>query len=143
MTLRRILLCISILCAIDIPLEKNAGAEERQKAEVTFSEDEGWVAMFNGRDLSGWRSKEPNRKHEWIATESVHFDPDKSPDRLIPDAEFGGVIVNGLQGYTSDLVSESKLGDVELYVEFMLSVARGSQSNRVSSPILPTTKTIQ
>lgn len=87
--------------------------------------EEGWIPLLNGRDLSGWSALD-GKPVQWITTRGVRWERLLSPTRLIGVAEPAGTILNSNQGRTSNLVSDGKFGDVELYVEFML--AKGSNS---------------
>jgi hypothetical protein len=84
-----------------------------------------WKPLLNGRDLSGWHSAD-GKPHEWVATRSVNFKRIFDPKRLVFSPEPGDRIVNGKKGVTSDLMTDEKFGDCELYLEFMM--ARGSNS---------------
>jgi hypothetical protein len=85
-----------------------------------FLIEEGWRPLLNGTDLSGWR---PN---DWFTTKYVLWERLLGPTRLVGHPAPSGVILNGLTGHAANLVSESKFGDIELYLEFML--AKGSNS---------------
>jgi len=106
-----------------------AHALPAQKLEAPFLTESGWQPLLNGKDLSGWRVElgwrgVPGRTNEWFTARSVSLSPDSS--RLVAKREPGGIIVNGIETHTTNLVSERKFGDVELYLEFML--AKGSNS---------------
>ncbi len=89
-----------------------------------FLLEDGWKPLLNGKDLSGWHAQ-GGQKHEWFTTRGVLWERLLGPTHLAAIPEPGGRIVNG-NGRTANLVSDQKLGDVELYLEFMLS--RGSNS---------------
>jgi hypothetical protein len=70
--------------------------------------------LFNGRDLTGWRKP----AGAWAAAKSVALDT-ADPDKFVltPGA---GLLANGAQGKTVNLVSEAEFGDFEAHVEFWI-----------------------
>lgn len=100
-----------------------------QKLGAPFLSESGWQPLLNGKDLSGWRVElgwrgVPGRTNEWFTTRSVALSQDSSG--LVAEREPGEIIVNGIETHTTNLISERKFGDLELYLEFM--VARRSNS---------------
>ena len=98
--------------------------------EAPFRSEKGWIPLLNGRDLSGWRfdlgaDKVASGTTEWFTAASVSWSQE-SPERLAAAAATGGIIVNGLEARTMNLVTKRKSADFELYLEFML--ARRSNS---------------
>lgn len=70
--------------------------------------------LFNGRDTTGWRPP----TGEWRAAQAVALDPaDPKKFGVTPGQ---GVLVNGLQGRTVNLLTAAEFGDVELQLEFCL-----------------------
>ncbi|MBC7926000.1 MAG: DUF1080 domain-containing protein [Bryobacteraceae bacterium] len=103
---------------------------ETALADAPFQKEQGWRPLLNGRDLSGWHSLagwrgDPKRLNEWITTPAVALS-DKSADLLVAKPGVGNAIVNGIATHTSNLVTDESFGDVELYLEFMVS--KGSNS---------------
>ena len=76
--------------------------------------------LFNGYDLIGWRQP----TGEWMTAEAVGVDA-SNPTRFViqPGA---GLLVNGREGRTVNLLSEYEHGDVEAHIEFV--VPRNSNS---------------
>ena len=70
--------------------------------------------------LAAWRGDTGT----WIVAGNAHVDP-ANEERLAPDAGTG-VIVNGPDGRTHNLLSTAEFGDVRAHVEFM--VPKGSNS---------------
>ncbi len=91
----------------------------RLPAQAQVPAGEGWVALFNGRDLSGWRAKE-QKADPWFTTSGVRWNAEIMPPRLEPIGPSGGVFLNGVTGRSADLISDARMGDVELYVEFLI-----------------------
>jgi len=93
--------------------------------DAPFLIEDGWTALLNRHDLSGWHgmSKAPN---EWFTATAIVWDRLLGPTRLSGLKGPGGRILNGPQGRTVNLVSDRNFGDIELYLEFML--AKGSNS---------------
>jgi len=76
--------------------------------------------LFSGKDLSGWKQS----SGAWKAAGSVPLDPaDPRKFKIEPGT---GVLVNGDQGKTSNLLTDAAFGDVEAHVEFV--VPKGSNS---------------
>jgi hypothetical protein len=90
-----------------------------------FLVEGGWRPLLNGKDVSGWHAQD-QKPLEWLTLRGVLWDRLLGPTRLSGLAEPSGTMLNGRQGRTSNLVSDEKFGDVELYLEFM--VAKGSNS---------------
>lgn len=84
-----------------------------------FLREEGWRPLLNGKDLSGWTG-------DWVTAKAVWWDAVASPKMLSAKAAPGDRILNSLKGKTNNLVSLEKFGDVELYLEFLVS--QGSNS---------------
>ncbi len=90
-----------------------------------FRRGQGWQPLLNGRDLSGWHSEpgwhgSPDRLNEWCTAGAASLS-DADPRVLSATPAPGGIILNGVRTHTSNLISERKFGDVELYLEFMVS----------------------
>ena len=100
-------------------------AKEDSLPEAAFRTGKRWQPLLNGRDLSGWHSElgwhgDPARLNEWYTTKAVAWS-ESNPKVLTGTPGPGGIIVNGIATHTTNLVTNSKFGDVELYVEFMVS----------------------
>jgi hypothetical protein len=90
-----------------------------------FLIENGWVPLFNGRDLTGWHGQDA-KTNEWFTTRAVRWERLLGPARLFASLGPGDRMVNGPTGRTVNLVTDLKFGDSELYLEFMLS--KGSNS---------------
>jgi len=86
--------------------------------------ESGWMPLLNGNDLSAWHAQN-GKPLEWFTARAVRWER-YGPTRLFADAARGGSMLNGPQGKTSNIVTDQKFGDVELYLEFMVS--KGSNS---------------
>ncbi len=89
-----------------------------------FLLEQGWRPLLNGKNLSGWKGQ--SGTHEWFTTRGVRWERLLGPARLFGIPEPGGRILNGSAGRTQNLVTEEKFGDVELYLEYLIS--KGSNS---------------
>src|SRR5690348_6980788 len=78
----------------------------------------GWTPLLNGRDTGGWHGR-AGRPQEWFATTAVKWNP-ADPEKLAAQPQPGPVIVNGPNGRTADLITDTDYGDVELYLEFLI-----------------------
>ena len=85
----------------------------------------GWKPLLNGKDMSGWRGY-PGKPNAWFTTTEVRYDAQADPKRLAANPAAGPAIVNGPDGRTTNLVTDGKFQDMELYLEFM--VPKGSNS---------------
>lgn len=88
--------------------------------------EEGWQPLLNGQDLAGWTAQQKDKPNEWYTTPGVFFDRLLGPTRLSGRRAPGSRIVNGPTGRTVNLVTERRFGDMELYLEWMVS--KGSNS---------------
>src|SRR5262245_45416637 len=89
---------------------------------------DGWRPLFNVKDLTGWKFRNPAAKKVWVVCDDVKLDP-ADPTRLLPVGEGGGpgaVMLCGGDGRGSDLMTTEHFGDYELHVEF--TVPKGSNS---------------
>jgi hypothetical protein len=101
------------------------GTDGELHGDPPFMLEQGWQALLNGKDLSGWHPQD-GKASEWYTATAVRFERLLGPTRLTGIKAPGGVIVNGPTGRTANLVTDQKFGDVELYLEFMIS--KGSNS---------------
>jgi hypothetical protein len=88
----------------------------------------GWKPLFNGRDLSGWKYRNPDAKRLWVACDDVRLDP-ADPSRFLPVGKGGGpdaALLCGEDGRASDIMTAEDFGDYELHLEF--TVPKGSNS---------------
>jgi hypothetical protein len=94
---------------------------------LALARDDKPVVPFNGKDLSGWKPKDPN-KSKWQVC-AVSWDEAK-PNMLIgginnsPDGK-GSVLAN-ITGAGTDIATEQKFGDGVYEVEFL--IPKGSNS---------------
>jgi hypothetical protein len=88
-----------------------------------YQQGKGWQALIaaKGKGLNNW-SAEHGKGHEWYRAGAVKAEG-KS---LAGDGKPGDIIVNGPNGKTDNIYTNTKFGDCELYVEFM--VPAGSNS---------------
>src|SRR5437867_4316638 len=70
--------------------------------------------LFNGHDLAGWRKP----TGEWMAVQAVSLDPTNAEEFVMTPGE--GVLLNGPNGRTRDLVGDQEFSDVEAHVEFCI-----------------------
>lgn len=73
-------------------------------AALAAPQKEGWVELFNGKDLSGWRLRHEGGRNGWKVE--------------------NGMLVNNPP--SSDLVSEQKFRDFELHYEYMVPARSNS-----------------
>ena len=86
----------------------------------TFPSSDGWKPLFNGKDLSGWKFRNPRAKKVWKVCDDVRLDP-ADPSRLAPVGSGGAAasaLLCGDDGRGSDIMTEESFGDYQLHIEF-------------------------
>lgn len=86
------------------------------------------TVLFNGKDLTGWKTRDPAKKDLWKVAADAAVDP-ANPRALKASGQPSGeqaALVLEKSGPGGDLISEQEFGDGEFHVEFM--VPRGSNS---------------
>ncbi len=73
------------------------------------------VSLFDGKDFKGWRQPVGN----WTVAKAVALDPADPARFVITPGQ--GIMVNGPEGKTTDLVTEAEFGDLEAHIEFCIS----------------------
>jgi hypothetical protein len=114
-------LITALLCAQKLPQLNDGEAH----GDPPFLVEEGWRPLLNNQDLGGWQPQ-GGAKSEWFTTRAVRWERLLGPTRFAAIPQPGDRIVNGPTGRTANLVTEEKFGDLELYIEFMIS--KGSNS---------------
>src|SRR5687768_10549355 len=83
------------------------------------------VSLFNGKDLSGWKLRDPKQKQIWSVVSTVEVD--KGDEKKLVGSGAGGTadsafvrapLPKGEEG--PDLVSEQEFGDCLIELEFMV-----------------------
>jgi hypothetical protein len=83
------------------------------------------VSLFNGKDLTGWKLRDPKQKQIWSVVSAVELD--KGDDKKLAGSGNGGTpdsafvrapLPKGEEG--PDLVSEQQFGDCLIELEFMV-----------------------
>jgi hypothetical protein len=118
----RLGLLIVLLCAAALPAAPPEPQEER------FPSGEGWKPLFNGKDLEGWKFRNPQAKKVWVACDDVRLDP-SNPGRLLPVGSGGSrsaALLCGDDGRGSDIMTTEDFYDYQLHLEF--TVPKGSNS---------------
>lgn len=114
---------LALMLALPLAGQYNDGEDH---GDAPYLIENGWTPLFNGKDMSGWHGQDPNAKFEWFTTRGIIWERLLGPTRLGAVHEPGDRMLNGRNGRTTNLVSDEKFGDCELYLEFML--AKGSNS---------------
>jgi|SRR5450759_673787 len=116
--LAAVLACSAVAqSAQDLPPDRIAGLE------APWLQQSGWWQL-DGKGLKGWHTRD-GQPGTWFAARTVDC-VKTDPKKLLAKPSPGKIIVNGPDGKTADLVTDDKLGDVELYVEWM--IPQGSNS---------------
>ncbi|MGC8638689.1 MAG: 3-keto-disaccharide hydrolase [Isosphaeraceae bacterium] len=114
-----------ILCFIMKVCTSAAGAGP---ADHRFPADQGWKPLFNGKNLDGWKFRNPAARKVWVVCDQVRLDP-ANPARLLPVGSGGtpsAVLLCGDDGRGSDILTTENFGDYQLHLEF--TVPKGSNS---------------
>ena len=83
------------------------GCATTQSPKPTTRKDDGWIQLFNSRNLDGWRENKFKHKPKWKVVNGV-------------------LTGHGGQGYLSSLV---EFDDFELYAETRISDTAGDRGN--------------
>jgi hypothetical protein len=89
---------------------------------------EGWKPLFNGKNLEGWKYRNPQAKKVWVVCDDIRIDP-ANPGRLIPVGTGGSssaALLCGDDGRGSDIMTVEDFYDYQLHLEF--TVPKGSNS---------------
>lgn len=76
-------------------------------------------ALFNGKDLSGWKLRDEKADPTWKVVSSVKVDP-SNPKKLVGEGG-EGILLRIPAEKATDLISEKSFGDCEVHVEFFLA----------------------
>jgi hypothetical protein len=103
------------------------GAAADDKPALPAPGPDGWIALFNGADFTGWKLKSPNAKKVWVVCDDVALDP-VNPARLVSVQGVAAprAYLCGDDGRGSDLMTVHDFYDYELHIEF--TVPKGSNS---------------
>jgi hypothetical protein len=126
------LLTIVLTAAAQQRAELNDGDAH---GDAPYLIEDGWKALLNGRDVGGWHGVDGGKPSTWFTATGIRWERLLAPTHLIARTEPGGVILNGPEGRTVNLVTDGKFGDIELYLEFM--IAKGSSRLRERGPHVP------
>ena len=84
----------------------------------------GWTILLDGQSLKGWEHLNATQPNEWQTAADVKLNPQ---DGHFFQIQLGkGILVNGPNGKTVNLVSDALHGDIEAHIEFV--VPKGSNS---------------
>ena len=123
--IRALLLSLSLLVALTAQ-QPSPFQDGEHHGDAPFLLEQGWKPLLNGTDLTGWHGQDAGKPNEWFTSPTVFFDRLLGPTRLAGRKGPGDRIINSPAGRTVNLVTDEKHGDVELYLEWMVS--KGSNS---------------
>ncbi|MCL4402061.1 MAG: DUF1080 domain-containing protein [Acidobacteria bacterium] len=110
--------CLAALLLAALPLASQNAASLNDGAahgDPRYLLEDGWTPLLNGRDMGGWHALD-GKPLQWFTAKGIGW----NGESLFATPAPGGRILNGPAGRTSNLVSDAKFGDVELYVEFLI-----------------------
>src|SRR5436190_19167123 len=76
-------------------------------------------ALYNGKDLSGWKLRDEKADATWKIVSSVKLDP-ANPKKLVGEGS-EGILLRIPAEKATDVVSEKSFGDCEVHLEFFLA----------------------
>jgi Domain of Unknown Function (DUF1080) len=85
----------------------------------------GWKPLIQGDGLAGWHAPE-NQATAWYRASGVTVKEGPKHQLLERMGEAGPLLVNGPDGRTTQLVSDDRFGDLELYLEFLIPAKSNS-----------------
>src|SRR5579872_132991 len=85
----------------------------------------GWHALLDGHDTAGWHARD-GKPDTWYTASDVHVNNTGTRQLLAGVGPTGPVMINGPDGRTADFVTDEKFGDIELYIEFLISAKSNS-----------------
>jgi hypothetical protein len=121
--MRTLTLLLAVSAAALLLAQNPPNTDGEMHGDPPYLQEEGWTALLNGKDLSGWHGQD--NKSEWFTTRFVRWERLLGPTRLSGRPGPSSTILNG-PGKTVNFVTDQKFGDAELYLEFMVS--KGSNS---------------
>ena len=86
-----------------------------------------WIDLFNGKNLDGWRGRTgrgQDAEHTWRVAGGVRLHPDD--DKLFEIDPGTGLMLNGDDGRTVDILTTLEHGSCELHVEFCVPAKSNS-----------------
>lgn len=93
--------------------------------DAPYVGEPGWRPLISSGSTAGWRTQVTSPM-PWRAVRAVTYDSAANPKILGASEATGDRLFNAPAGKVANLVSESKFGDVELYLEFL--IPQGSNS---------------
>jgi hypothetical protein len=80
--------------------------------------------LFNGKDTSGWKARNPKITDCWKVVSDVALDP--ADAKKLAGSAGEGVLFRAPVAHGTDIITEAEFGDCEVHVEFV--VPKGSNS---------------
>jgi hypothetical protein len=134
-TKKCLLMCAALLYAAGILPVLCQMDEEKTSNGITHRGDppyllgSGWIPLLNGVNMDGWEYVPNSGEGGWTATPAVIWDESDETAPLKGAYVSGDRIVNTIEApkkVPSDIVSKRKFGDMEIYLEFLVSAKSNS-----------------
>lgn len=129
MTRRELLLTSAGVAAAALPLRPAMSPirvnDGYPHGDPPFLLEDGWTPLLTGKDFSNW-SFERLEKGIWTTSAGIYWDGQRAPKELVALPGPGSRIANGPKGGNSNIYTNQKLGDVELYAEFLIPAGSNS-----------------
>jgi hypothetical protein len=126
--IRRPLFFSLAVAALWVATSRADDPPRQRELSSDFPSSEGWRPLFNGKDLTGWKFRNPRAKKVWKVCDDVQLDPADAA-RLSPTGRGGkasAALLCGDDGRGSDIMTEENFADYQLHLEF--TVPKGSNS---------------
>jgi hypothetical protein len=121
--------CLTVLLACAAArADDTTKAQDQADASPAAAGASHRVVLFNGKDTTGWKFRDPRGAEAWSVVAEAKLDP-ADPKKLVGSGVargLDGVLLRGPVDHGSDLYTEKSFGDCDLHVEFV--VPRGSNS---------------
>ena len=121
--------CSAWLSAAALAARRPEPPRKHASRDTSSRPTEGWKPLFNGKDLSGWKFRNPRAKKVWVVCDRVRLDP-ADPARLVAGRSAAelrrSVLLCGDDGRGSDIMTDESFTDYQLHIEF--TVPKGSNS---------------
>jgi len=117
--MRRLTVMLALALAV-----ATAGINAQKQKPVKPNPPKGFTALFNGKDLSGWRGRKPNYNpaeearlsKEELAAKQAQWNIERDAHWKV-DAEKGEIVSDGKSPH---LATAKDYGDFEFYVDWLM-----------------------
>jgi len=94
-------------------------------AQTPKLEGHDWRKLLSGSGLAGWHASGPGT-NTWYRAADVRVAKGPKRDLLQGSGGPGALLINGPDGRTTQLVTDARFGDLELYLDFLIPAKSNS-----------------